>query len=420
MSPLYNLAIWLYSKAVRLAAMRNPKARKMVEGQRHTIATLRQTVAPGQKWIWIHAASLGEFEQGRPLIERIRQNHPDLKILLSFFSPSGYEVRHNYPGADAVVYLPFDTPSRVAEFLDTLRPTAAIFVKYEFWGNYLTQLQSRGIPTYIISAIFRKGQIFFRPYGGEFRKMLTAFSHIYVQDQDSLTRLTQIGIHRVTAAGDTRFDRVTDIMKTTSDIPSIQTFRTEAEATFIFGSSWSADEEIYLPWLKAHPQVKAIIAPHEFTPRRLDTLRTLLGPDNTLLYSQIQAGADPAKARYIIIDCFGLLASIYRYADIAYIGGGFGAGIHNLNEAAVYGLPVIFGPNHTKFKEAHGLKTCGGGFAISTPEEFSQTATRLLRDTTARQTAAKAAAHYINSNLGATDRIYNDLFKSPSSPLFLQ
>jgi len=419
---LYNTGIALYGIAARIAAWRSPKVRKMIKGQRHTIDTLRRRLGNRPGCIWFHASSLGEFEQGRPMIERLRREHPDKPILLSFFSPSGYEVRKNYPFVDAVVYLPFDTPKRVRKFLDTARPSMAIFIKYEFWGNYLHELRRRGIPTYIISSIFRPGQRFFRSIGGMFRKMLRCFDRLYVQDERSRRLLKVIGIENVTVAGDTRFDRVTDVMRSTVDIPGFPGFGEKFSHRFIAGSSWQADEDIYVPWLNAHEDVAFIIAPHEFNETRLEALRNRLNPPVLLLSEwvrEIKRAKTPAGGalpetlrgvRGIIIDSFGKLSSLYRYADIAYIGGGFGAGIHNLNEAAVYGMPVVFGPSHAKFKEASDLMACGGGFSISSKEELDEVLTRLVYSPDARKQAGDAAGKYIKDHLGATDMIYNDLF----------
>lgn len=416
MNPLYNTGIQLYKGAAKLAACRSPKVAEMLRGQRHTLAELEQicrAVAPEGFDLWIHAASLGEFEQGRPLIERYRAAFPERKILLSFFSPSGYRVRCKYPAVDAVVYLPFDTPSAAARFLDAARPRTAIFVKYEFWGNYLEQLSRRDIPTYIISAIFRPSQRFFRRGGGVFRKMLRNFTRLYVQDEASRGLLASIGIDRVTVAGDTRFDRVADIRKAARTIPEAERFLTPRPALcLVAGSTWPADEDILVPWFNEHPEVKAIVAPHEFNPARLRALAERLSPGVQLL-SELQAGKPlEPSTRIVLVDCFGLLSSLYAYGDVAYVGGGFGAGIHNINEAAVYGIPVIFGPNNRKFKEAADLIALGAGFQIDTARQGHELLDRLLSDTAARRRAGEAAAHYISDNLGATDRIFNDLFKS--------
>lgn len=413
MNPLYNFGISLYAAAARLAALRSKKVQDMLAGQRATLESLeeeRKRTAPDGYDVWIHAASLGEFEQGRPLIERLRREHPELKILLTFFSPSGYNVRKNYDKVDTVAYLPFDTPKRVNAFLEAAKPKMALFVKYEFWGNYLEQLHKHNIPTYIISAIFRPTQRFFRPGGDWARAMLRNFNHLYVQDEASRKLLAGIGIDNVTVAGDTRFDRVTDIMNTVKDVKIVESFIGDSPFTFIAGSSWPADEDNYIPWLKAHPEVKAIIAPHEFDRERLGLLRKRFDGGVRML-SELSFPSDlNGNEQVLIVDCFGLLSSLYHYGTVAYIGGGFGAGIHNINEAAVYGMPVVFGPKHQKFKEAADLIANGGGFEVRDKESASAVLDKLLNNAEARRTAGKHAAEYIKSNLGATDKIYTDLF----------
>lgn len=419
MNIIYDTAIALYSLAARCASLRSAKIRKMIRGQHHTPVVLRRRLGTRPGCIWFHASSLGEFEQGRPMIERLRREHPERPILVSFFSPSGFEVRKNFPLVDAVVYLPFDRPGEVRRFLDLARPSMAIFIKYEFWSNYLFELRRRRIPTYIISAIFRPGQRFFRPGGGLFRDTLRCFNHMYVQDERSRLLLGKIGIDNVTVAGDTRFDRVTDVMKSRVEIPGFPGFGRGFRNILIAGSSWEADEDIYVPWINDHPDIAFIIAPHEFNETRLEALRNRFTGGLVLLLSEwireIKAnnGVIPpylADTRGLIIDSFGKLSSLYRYADIAYIGGGFGAGIHNLNEAAVYGMPVIFGPNHSKFKEASDLIDCGGGFEVSSPSTFNATADKLLADPEILRRSGTAAGEYIRRNLGATDLIYADLF----------
>ena len=410
MNFLYNTGIHLYSIGARIASRTNPKAKKMTEGQKSTFGHLRATLPADGRTIWIHASSLGEFEQGRPLIERLRRIHPDRKILLTFFSPSGYEVRKNYPMADAVAYLPFDTPRNARRFIETVRPSVAIFIKYEFWGNYLQQLHKAAVPVYIISAIFRPGQIFFRPWGGMFRRMLRRFDRIYLQDDESQKLLSGIGIDNTVVAGDTRFDRVTDVMAQTFDIAGGENLR----SFIIFGSSWGADEANYIPWLNANKDVKFIIAPHEFDEARVKALCSAID-GNVIPLSQWERhiadnGTPPEHIRGIVVDCFGKLSSLYRYASVAYIGGGHGAGIHNINEAAVYGIPVVFGPNYHKFKEARDLISLGGAFCVENAAATSSTLDRLLSDEACRAEAGKIAGRYIADNIGATDRIFADLF----------
>lgn len=411
MNALYNTGIYLFRLGAKAISGRNVKAAKMLAGQERTEDVLKEKIVPGRKYIWIHASSLGEFEQGRPLIERIKQSYPDTGIALTFFSPSGYEVRHNYKSADIVCYLPFDTPGRVKRFLDLLKPSMAIFVKYEFWGNYLHELKRRNIPTYLISAIFRDSQPFFKWWGGMFRGMLGCYDTIFVQDADSQRRLNGIGVTNVVVAGDTRFDRVTDILKTTVNIPAVDKLKASSTFTFIAGSSWEADEDIYIPWLNSHKEVKAIIAPHEFNDSRIAALRQRIdGP--TLLMSELENASDQqiSEAKALIVDCFGLLASLYRYADLAYIGGGFGEGIHNINEAAVYDIPVMFGPKHNKFKEARDLIAIGGAFEITDCDSLRSAADSFLIDREKLLACGHKAGEYIRSNIGASDKVFKCIF----------
>lgn len=407
MNALYNLAIRLYDLGIRAAAVRNVKAARIRDGRRSTFSTLASALEPGRRYVWIHAASLGEFEQGRPLMERLRRESPQTGIVLTFFSPSGYEVRKNYRGADIVCYLPADTPRLARRFVETVRPQAAVFVKYEFWGNFIGQLRRMEIPVYLISAIFRPRQIFFKPWGGQFREILRCFTRIFVQDEASRRLLSGIGIRDVTVAGDTRFDRVTDILNTTVEMPRVERFVERSPFTLIAGSSWPADEDHYIGWFNAAPAAtRLIIAPHEFDNARLEALRSRIAGGAVML-SELEAGRDPGEARCLIVDCFGKLSSLYRYADAALIGGGFGAGIHNINEAAVYGMPVIFGPRHDKFKEAADLLACGGGFCYTARQALDDILRRLSTDAGFLKKAGEAAGSYVRSQLGATARIWD-------------
>ena len=418
MNPLYNTGLQLYRLGARIAASRSAKVKKMVDGQSRVFDYLSQRIRPGERWIWIHAASLGEFEQGRPLIEMIKERDRSAKILLTFFSPSGYEVRKDYDKADAVCYLPFDTASLSRRFLDTVNPSMAIFIKYEFWGNYLTELRRRGVPTYLVSAIFRREQSFFKWWGGWFREMLRCFTQIYVQDQHSVELLASIGIKDVCITGDTRLDRVSDVKNKPLKTPSLTALTADTPMTLVAGSSWEPDEDIYIPWLNSHPEVKAIIAPHEFDDTRLARLKERVDGRAVLLSewsAHMAEGGDPADfadVRAVIVDCFGQLSSLYRLGDVAYIGGGFGKSIHNINEAAVYGIPVVFGPHHTKFKEASDLLRAGGAFSASDATGITAALDRLLADRAARAAAGKAASDYIASHIGATAQIFSELFPS--------
>lgn len=403
MNGLYNLGIKLYAAAIKMTARSNAKVAKMVAGQQETIAMLKRNRREDNP-VWIHAASLGEFEQARPLIELIKEKHPDIPIVLSFFSPSGYEVRKNYPLADSVIYLPLDYKENAKLLVEALQPRLAIFVKYEFWGNYLEQLRNHNIPTAIISAIFRPSQIFFKPWGGMFRKMLDAFSAgVFVQDKASQLLLDKIGV-KSEVFGDTRFDRVLSIMRQTVDFLAIEKFAKTAR-TLIMGSSWQPDEDAVIPYFNKHPELKLIIAPHEFNEGRLLELEKKIKRP-VKRYTQLAPGED-IDADCLIIDCFGILSSCYRYADIAYIGGGFGAGIHNINEAAVYNIPVIFGPKYHKFKEARDLVASGGAKVITSGDEFSSVVNVWLTNSAYLENAGNIAGKYIKDNIGATEKIYS-------------
>ena len=409
MNFLYNIAMAATGWGMHLASPWHHKAKLTVQGQARTIPYLKETLDSDGGYIWIHAASLGEFEQGRPLIEKIREEQPDAKILLSFYSPSGYEVRKNYDKVDAVCYMPVDTPRRVKEFLDVVKPKMAIFVKYEFWGNFLEQLKLRNVPTYIISSIFRPNQSFFKPWGGMFRKMLRCFTHLYVQDEESRVLLHGIGVDNVTVCGDTRLDRVLQIKAQAKEFPAIAAMTASDKPTLVMGSSWEPDEDIVIPYFNSHPEMKLIIAPHEFDENRLEAMMSRIKRP-VARYTKLETVGDVSQLDCMIIDCFGILSSLYRYGTIAYVGGGFGSGIHNVPEAAVYGIPVIFGPKHEKFREAVELNACGGGFAISNAHQCHEILDRLLSDSRALSEAGNAASNYIEAHTGATQQIYNDLF----------
>ena len=376
-------------------------------GQWKTNGILREKIDRNAKYIWFHASSLGEFEQGRPLIEKIKAEHPEYKILLTFFSPSGYEVRKKYGGADVVCYLPFDTPYRVKKFLDLSKPVMAIFIKYEFWDNYLSELKRRNIPVYIVSAIFRKEQLFFKWYGGMYRKVLSYFTHIFVQDDASRELLSKYGVTNVSVFGDTRFDRVQDVYKNTKQVPMVDLFvnnnRSDNQLTMVAGSSWQQDEEVYLNYFNEHPELKLIIAPHEIHKDHLMHIESMLKRPSIRLSEATEK--DIKGKSCLIVDSFGLLSSIYRYGDLAYIGGGFGAGIHNVLEAAVYGIPVIFGPKYQKFKEARDLLKVGGAFSITDEKTFESKMEELSTYHDLLEAAGSAAGDFVKSNIGATNRI---------------
>jgi 3-deoxy-D-manno-octulosonic-acid transferase len=409
---LYNIAIAFYAFAVRLVSPFNKKAKKMITGQKKTFSLLKEQVDPESKYVWFHAASLGEFEQGRPLIEKIRKENPEYKILLTFFSSSGYEVRKNYPGADIVCYLPFDHYRNARKFLDLIKPVMTIFIKYEFWMNYLHQLKKRNIPTYIISAIFRPSQIFFHWYAKKYRDVLNDFNWIFVQDGDSRDLLNRFGHDEVTISGDTRFDRVFEIAENRKSIPLVEKFLEEKDEStslvLVAGSTWEKDEEILIPYFNNNPDMKLIIAPHEIGTERIKSLLSRINRP-VALYSQGNED-EIAKAGCLIIDCIGLLSAIYRYGNVAYIGGGFGCGIHNILEAAVYGIPVLFGPNYHKFKEARELIACAGAMSVATESEYATVLNNYKAYSTLLQENGKSAEDYVTRNLGATNKIYEKIF----------
>ena len=400
---MYSLGIYLMALGVRVAALFKEKLRKMVQGHRATWQMLR-ALSGKDAYVWFHAASLGEFEQGRPLMERLRREHPEKKILLTFFSPSGYEVRKNYDGADLVCYLPFDTPLNARRFVKLARPEAAFFIKYEFWRNYIEVLYKRGIPCYSVSSIFRENQIFFRPYGRGYARCLSRMTHLFVQNETSRRLLEGIGVTNVDVVGDTRFDRVLDIRNAAKPLPLAERFA-GCWKVLVAGSSWPQDEEIIIPYFNKHPNLKLVLAPHVVSEEHLQAIeRQLARP--ALRYSKATPKA-VAEADCLIIDCYGLLSSIYRYASMAYVGGGFGVGIHNVPEAAVYGVPVIIGPNNKKFREAQALLQCGGCKEIAGVADFEQIMDAWLSDKEALATAGKAAGSYIADNAGAADRIFS-------------
>ena len=399
---IYNLAMYILELGVKLAALFSDKPAKMVKGYREVFDLLQRKIDRNAQYIWFHAASLGEFEQGRPLIERIRKEYPQYKILQTFFSPSGYEVRKNYDGADIVCYLPIDTPSNVKKFVDLVNPCMVFFVKYEFWQNYLNMLYKKGIPVYSVSSIFRPNQIFFRWYGKGYQQVLKTFSHLFVQNEESKQLLAGIGVNNTTVVGDTRFDRVLDICAAAKQLPLVQKFKGDA-LTFVAGSSWGPDEDIFIKYFNAHPEMKLIIAPHVVNDSHLKEIESKL-QRSSIRYTKATED-NVQQADCLIIDCYGLLSSIYRYGEISYIGGGFGVGIHNVLEAAVYGIPVIFGPNNKKFREAQHLLANKGGFEINGYEDFQQLMDKFLTDESYLKQSGKAAGDYVKGNAGAMDKI---------------
>jgi 3-deoxy-D-manno-octulosonic-acid transferase len=406
MSFIYTIVISLYTWLIRIVSPFNPKARQWVNGRKGWEQKLKEKLPADGRSIWVHCASLGEFEQGRPVIEMLKERHPERRIIITFFSPSGYEVMKDWPVADHICYLPADTPGNVSRFIDIIRPEMVIFIKYEFWNNYITAIHEREIPLYLVSAIFRPGQYFFRWYGGFFRKQLKKFKMIFVQDKCSLDLLLSIGVENVMLTGDTRFDRVAQIAGSARVIGSIERFRGD-EKIFLAGSSWQADEEIITEYINENPgRMKWIFAPHEIDPSNLKRLESLLKV-RSVRYSD--EGADLTGARVMIIDNIGMLSSAYRYAFIAEVGGGFGKGIHNILEPATWGIPVLFGPDHKKFREAVDMIGLGGAFIFKNRMEFYNILDRLLTDSDFYISAAGKAKKYIAENKGVTLKIIGEL-----------
>ena len=404
----YNFGINVLVGGARLAAHWNPKIQKWVEGRRDLLSRVRQAIPEGERVVWFHAASLGEFEQGRPVIEALRAARPDLKILLTFFSPSGYEIRKNYSGADYVFYMPFDKPEMAKAFIDIVKPEMAVFIKYEFWLNHIEALRQAGCRTFLISAIFRPNSIFFRPWGGAFRRALTAYRTIFVQNKASEELLRGIGVENVVVAGDTRFDRVAALSEAMTDIATIVQFKGDHQM-MVAGSTWGPDEEALLESINRNPEIKFIIAPHEMDENRIASLMSRI-KGGAVRYTQSD-GVDFDKCQVMIIDTIGILSAIYRYADVAYIGGGFGVGIHNTLEAATYGIPLAFGPNYKKFREAKELIACGAARSVSSATELSAWFDGIMSDTESRRKAGEAAHRYIVENKGATQTILAELLK---------
>ncbi len=413
---IYNIVIYFVLWGIAIASLFNEKVRKMWRGEREAFKILKQKVDPNAKYIWFHAASLGEFEQGRPLMERIRKDYPQYKILLTFYSPSGYEVRKNYEGADIICYMPVDTRLNAIRFLRLVRPVMAFFIKYEFWSNFLHILKYRNIPTYSVSSIFREDQVFFKWYGRSYAGVLKCFTRFFVQNEESKRLLEGIGITAVDVVGDTRFDRVLQIKEAAKQLPICEAFRTGVASSqsadvphhdfkvFVAGSSWPPDENIFIPFFNEHKDWRLLIAPHVIAEEHLKLILSLIKGKKVVRYTQTTP-EEAADADVLIIDCFGLLSSMYNYGDVAYIGGGFGVGIHNTLEAAVWNMPVIFGPNNKKFQEAQGLLKSGGGFEINTYEDFSGLMGSLMNDETFLKQAGDKAGAFVAHLAGATDKV---------------
>lgn len=403
---MYQVAIYLYLCGVAVASIFSKKVKKMWKGERQTLDILKSKVNPNHQYIWFHAASLGEFEQGRPLIERIRTDYPEYKILLTFFSPSGYEVRRNYEHADIVCYLPIDTIRNARRFLRTVRPCMAFFIKYEFWYNYLHILKHRNVPVYSVSSIFREHQIFFRWYGKSYAGVLRCFTHFFVQNEKSKHLLHTIGIDTVDVVGDTRFDRVLQIKEKTQQLPIVEAFKADKKV-FVAGSSWAPDEDIFIPFMNECKDWKMIIAPHVISEEHLKRIEEKC-KGKTVRYTATTP-EEAAQAQCLLIDCFGLLSSVYHYGEVAYVGGGFGVGIHNVLEAVVWKMPVLFGPNHQRFQEAQELIKAKGGFEITDSSSFAHMMQQFMTQQEYLRLSGEAAGSYVESKAGATHKILKQI-----------
>ncbi len=405
---LYNFSTFLASKLILLSPLFSPKMDLFVKGRKSVINTLKNTLEKGDKTVWFHCASLGEYEQGVPIIKKTKEEFPDYKIIVSFFSPSGFEVKKNNTLADCTVYLPLDTPKNAKNFIDLVQPSVAIFIKYEFWPNYLFELKKKSIPTILVSGLFRKDQVFFKFYGGFMRRTLNSFSHFFVQDQLSKSLLEQIKFEAVTVSGDTRFDRVNDQLSMNNELDFMNLFKQDLFC-LVCGSTWPEDESILIHHINNFSNnTKFIIAPHEVTKKRVENIKKKLKV-KTVLYSE-RGTTNISDCQVLIIDTIGLLTKIYNYANVAYIGGGMGeTGLHNILEAATFGVPIIIGKNYTHFPEAKKLKELNGLFSVATPQEFTHVFNQLKTDTSFCEKTGVISKNFILNNRGATNRVLNYL-----------
>lgn len=404
---LYRLGIAVFSLLMRIAAFWHPKAKLWVQGRQHLLDRIARETQGWDSSAWFHFASLGEFEQGRPVMEALKKNRPELKILVTFFSPSGYEIRKDYSGADKVFYLPIDTPRNAATFIRLIKPEMAVFTKYEYWFFYFRELYRQEIPLYMISSIFRPDQVFFKWYGSLHRQMLTYVKHFFVQNKESKNLLSHLGFQNTSLAGDTRFDRVAALSQHPKKIKEVAEF-CEDSKVLVAGSTWPEDEARLAELLLQHPNWKLILAPHEVDEAHIQAILQRFPEGQAIRFSKLET--QNSKPQTLVIDTIGLLSSLYAYGDIAYIGGGFGKGIHNTLEAATYGIPIIFGPNYQKFQEAKDLISEGAGFSIANAEELTDTFQQLT-DASYRKKAGNKAKHYVQSRVGATEIILKQLLK---------
>ncbi len=408
MSLLYSIGIQLYGFLILISSLFNSKAKKWITGRKDLLINLEIAFEEDPKCIWVHCASLGEFEQGRPLIEALKKERPNHKILLTFFSPSGYEIRKNYTGADFIYYLPLDTSYNAKRFIEITNPEFAVFIKYEFWPNYISTLYKKNIPLYIASAIFRENQVFFKPWGKWMQSTLKKVNHIFVQNQESIKLLNAIGVDKVSISGDTRFDRVSDVLQSPNSIPLIKEFK-GMHPLFIAGSTWAEDEKILIELINHSDSSKFIIAPHEINERSIESFIQKL-TKKTLKLDDLTA-ENVEQTQVLIINKIGILAHLYQYADMGYIGGGFGAGIHNTLEAAAFGMPLFFGPNYHKFKEAKDLVKLKAAFPIEDKENLIKHYTTFITNKTLLADTSAKSKRYVAENIGATQTIINHILK---------
>ncbi|MDR2836787.1 MAG: 3-deoxy-D-manno-octulosonic acid transferase [Bacteroidales bacterium] len=403
----YKFFTSIYYFVIRIAAVSNMKAKLMISGRKNWQKKLSKAILPNEKYIWIHAASLGEFEQGRPLIEKIKNENPENKILLSFFSSSGYEIQKNYNLADVVCYLPFDTKKNAKKFIEIVNPIMAVFVKYEFWCYYINEISAKNIPLFLISGIFKENQIFFKSYGKFYLNAIKKFTYFFLQNEESQQILAKNGITNTLVCGDTRIDRVSTISKEYYENMFFEKFA-EQKTTIICGSTWAEDEKIILQFINNYSEYfNFIIVPHEISEKKINNLTEKL-KNFCIKFSEIEK-IDYSKHNIIIVDCIGLLSKLYRYGTVAYIGGGFGKGIHNTLEAAVYKIPIIFGPKYEKFQEAGDLIKTGAGFSINNYTQFQDTISMLMSDETNYQNIQSSLEKYFSNSLGATEKIYEKI-----------
>ena len=410
MHTIYNLSIHLASFGLRIVALFNEKMKLFVNGRKNVFEILQQKISSSDKTIWFHCASLGEFEQGVPIMEEMKKLKPGHKIVVSFFSPSGFEIKKNTKLADVVVYLPMDTQANAEKFISAIHPSIAFFVKYEFWPNYLFELQKKQIPTLLISGVFREKQIFFKSYGGFMRKALTAFDHFFVQDENSEALLKSIGFNNITVSGDTRFDRVSHQIEMDNSLKFAEEFKGNS-VCIICGSTWPEDETVLLDYINSSPNnVKFIIAPHKIESENIEDFTKKINK-KTLLHSH-KDEVNISEYEVLIIDCIGLLSKLYSYADIAYVGGAMGkTGLHNILEPATFGVPIVIGKNYEEFPEAIRLRDLAGLFPIENKEECSSILEKLVNDSNFRNKTGMISGHFVNKNTGATKKILNYILK---------